>query len=327
MDKVYRLLDWLTINQAVDWLQDLTMTQVSDLNLLQLCDSGQCAAYVKVSGIEGLSADFDFSVVNALGMQKALSPLKLLHCGEYVESSLDLFGLVRAREESKGLPCSNDRNGPSVEVELEWFASVNLHSHTAFFKSTDIQALASKMNGAPEQLRTDENDSLRQQLEAERAARQAAEERLAKAQDDFSALSQQLARAEFAYESLSKMHSETTDRLHSFTDQLAQNSMQTAEIRAAMARLGDELEGESARRKAAEAREAQLKAEAKPAVLLTTAALLKLLESPVERPRPQGMKQSAIKDKILEKYPLRRLGSRNLDEVFSAANKAMSDAE
>lgn len=326
MDKVYRLLDWLTISQAVDWLQDLTMTQVSELNLLQLCDSGQCAAYVKASGIEGLSADFDYSVEHGLGMQKVLNPLKLLHCGDYVESSLDMFGLVRAREEPKAPPSSNDRLGPLLEVELEWCASVNLRTLTAFFKGTEIQALAGKMNGAQEQ-RTDENESLRQQLEIESAARQAAEDRLARAHADFSVLSQELARAQAANESLSKMHGETTDQLHSVQDQFAQNSMQTAVARAAMARIGEELEIESAKRKAAEAREAQLKAEAKPGVLLTVSALLKLLESPVERARPQGMNQAAIKDAILERFTVRGLKQRNLDEIFAAANKAMSDAE
>ena len=59
--------------------------------------------------------------------------------------------------------------------------------------------------------------------------------------------------------------------------------------------------------------------------LLATAALIKLIESPIDRPRPQGMKQSAIKSAILERFSFRGLKERNLDEIFSAANKAIAE--
>lgn len=61
--------------------------------------------------------------------------------------------------------------------------------------------------------------------------------------------------------------------------------------------------------------------------LLATAALIKLMESPTHRPRPQGMKQSAIKAAILERFSFRGLKERNLDEIFAAANKAISEAK
>lgn len=79
--------------------------------------------------------------------------------------------------------------------------------------------------------------------------------------------------------------------------------------------------------KAESARQETTQALAKRSQLLATAALIKLLESPVERPRPQGMKQAAIKAAILERFTLRGLKERNLDEIFAAANKAMSEAE
>jgi len=79
--------------------------------------------------------------------------------------------------------------------------------------------------------------------------------------------------------------------------------------------------------KAESARQEKTQVLAKRSHLLATAALIKLLESPVERPRPQGMKQAAIKAAILERFTLRGLKERNLDEIFAAANKAMSDAE
>jgi len=61
--------------------------------------------------------------------------------------------------------------------------------------------------------------------------------------------------------------------------------------------------------------------------LLAIAALLELLKAPTDRPRPRGMNQEAIRDSILEKFPLRGLGDRSLQEIFSNANKAKADAE
>lgn len=61
--------------------------------------------------------------------------------------------------------------------------------------------------------------------------------------------------------------------------------------------------------------------------LLAIAALIKLMESPTDRPRPQGMKQSAIKAAILERFSFRGLKERSLDEIFAAANKAISETE
>lgn len=71
----------------------------------------------------------------------------------------------------------------------------------------------------------------------------------------------------------------------------------------------------------------QAEAEAKPSHLLAVAALLELLKTPVERARPQGMNQAAIKADILERFKWRGLKDRNLDDIFAAANKAKADAE
>lgn len=64
-----------------------------------------------------------------------------------------------------------------------------------------------------------------------------------------------------------------------------------------------------------------------PSFRLAIAALLELLKSPVERPRPQGMNQAAIKAAILEKFPWRGLSDRSLEKIFATANKAKADAE
>lgn len=62
-------------------------------------------------------------------------------------------------------------------------------------------------------------------------------------------------------------------------------------------------------------------------LLTLIAALLELLKAPVERARPQGMKQEAIKAAILEQYPWRGLSDRSLQTIFAAANKAKAGTE
>ncbi len=65
----------------------------------------------------------------------------------------------------------------------------------------------------------------------------------------------------------------------------------------------------------------------KPSHLLAIAALLELLQAPIDHPRPQGMNQSAIKSAILDRLNWRGLSQRTLDAIFADANKAKTDAE
>ncbi|PTR29618.1 hypothetical protein [Pseudomonas sp. GV085] len=84
-----------------------------------------------------------------------------------------------------------------------------------------------------------------------------------------------------------------------------------------------------ARRALEEEREARLTAEAppKPSYILVISALLELLKDPVEHARPNGRPQSAIIGEILDRFPLHGLSERNLEEVFSEANKARKKIE
>lgn len=62
-------------------------------------------------------------------------------------------------------------------------------------------------------------------------------------------------------------------------------------------------------------------------LLTLIAALMELLKEPVEKPRPRGMNQEAIKATIMERFPVRGLGDRSLEEIFADANRARADAE
>jgi hypothetical protein len=61
----------------------------------------------------------------------------------------------------------------------------------------------------------------------------------------------------------------------------------------------------------------------KPSHFLAISALLDLLKEPVKHPRPNGLKQAAIIEFILERVESRGLSKRTLEDIFSAANKAM----
>lgn len=67
--------------------------------------------------------------------------------------------------------------------------------------------------------------------------------------------------------------------------------------------------------------------ENRPSRMLIIAALLELLKAPVDRPRPQGINQEAIKANILERFKWRGLSDRTLQEVFADANRAKKEAE
>ena len=60
----------------------------------------------------------------------------------------------------------------------------------------------------------------------------------------------------------------------------------------------------------------------KPSHFLAIAALLDLLKEPVKHARPNGLKQAAIIESILERVESRGLSKRTLEDIFSAANKA-----
>lgn len=91
--------------------------------------------------------------------------------------------------------------------------------------------------------------------------------------------------------------------------------------------LRRQLEQERVAKEAAEKRAESALAEAKPSHLLTIAVLLELLERPIPYPRSHRIKQDAIKNSIQNEFSWRGLSKRNLDDIFSSANKARKEAE
>ncbi|MDH1056348.1 hypothetical protein [Aquipseudomonas alcaligenes] len=156
MDKVYRLLAWMDINQAVDWLQDMTATQLTDRDLLQLCEAGQCYAYADVDGLTG----FNFSNPDC-------QVAKGIH---FVKNPMDAFA---SGWEPRTLFSEGEISGFGTG---EWSGDLPVWKRGPIFKPSDIEALAAKMNG--EDARATEIEGLRQELKCERDARKVIESEL-----------------------------------------------------------------------------------------------------------------------------------------------------
>ncbi|PTS82103.1 hypothetical protein DBR00_18500 [Pseudomonas sp. HMWF032] len=348
MDKLYRLLDWLTLSQAVDWLETLTQTKISDWNLLQLCESGQCAAYIESSGLDGVSADFAHSVVSGIGKQKVLNPIELLDCGEPKERVLNLFGLALVQEITEALPSSDDH---TQEMELDWCAKTSMYHLSALFKRAEVEALASKMNGENKQsadTRTEIQKLYSQlnclQLQLRDEDKKFAESELnpiqtAKIKRLEEALAAANARAEQAEKALTNVAELTKSKEADSQLHQIQNQTQAAVID----RLGQALaeanaraeQAEKALTKAAEATESNAESASqwfnKPAAnqpsnnhrpyLLTIAGLLSLL---LDRKRPNYNQGSAAK--AIAQKGWHGAGERQVNDLFAKANAAAKDA-
>lgn len=278
MEKAYRLLPWLDMAQAVDYLEYLTKTPITDPLFIQLCEAGECAVYLDCMGLDGESP------VDAGEGLPAYEPV--LGRGHCKVTTL-YFSRYRLAQTVIGpaLFLFDD----IIRSDREWIIRSNRELLSPIFKAAEIEALAAKMNEAPEHPSTAEIEDLRQQLEEEKAKR--------KAEREFWRQQDQHRRA---------VEEHLTEQLNR-----AESVIEYARECAAQA---------EAETKAAEA-------DPKPSHLLAIAVLLELLKAPVEFPRPRGMNQAAIKSAILEKFPWPGLSERNLEMIFAAANKAKAGAE
>ena len=253
MEKVYRLLDWLDMAQAVDWLKDMTNTQLNGITLLQLCGAGQCSVYFDClgRGVELVNEDEwpPFFPATGLGVAKVQRPIQFMDNSWEIE----LRGPVTV-------------SGTGARIEDGHF--VLSHRHDApgpRFKPADIQALAAKMNGVPDQVSTAaENVALRQEL-AENASEIAIlrqKRTLANAQADgertveFEALHKQLALMQHSLDDV-EARRETLHLRCSYTHQLLENSQaENAQLRELLAESDAKLKLQIIERTSTEVREA-----------------------------------------------------------------------
>ncbi|MBD9408474.1 hypothetical protein [Stutzerimonas stutzeri] len=170
MEKIYRLLAWLDMDQAVDWLQGLTATPLYPYDLLSLCASRRCSAYIDAEGL--LGSDDGHEVVGN-GIHKVLNPMVLAHVGTTAVAELALEGPVSLTEGEEG------EEGEEESFWAVWHSKkTSLRECKPLFVPAEIEALARMINGQPDQPNENELEYLRKQLEQERAAREASEAEL-----------------------------------------------------------------------------------------------------------------------------------------------------
>ena len=155
MEKVYLNLDWLEMGQAIDWLQDLTGTPVTHIELLQLCDSKQCDAYADVDGLTADELGFDTGAARGIHL---------------VTNPLQAFGTEWRPRETKTKGDTYTQVGASLA-----FTDIPPWKRGPIFQPSDIQALADRMNRTANQPTIVELEGLRQELERERSTRVMAE--------------------------------------------------------------------------------------------------------------------------------------------------------
>lgn len=288
MEKVYPLMQWLSTEEAVDWLQKLTSSRLGVFDLINLCDSGHCDIYVDLM-LEKLTNTETGMDVELCGEGKIVGALSCTH--ETTGAPLLTSGQFTVECDAYGVQSSKDAE-PEFIYGKKFYISGKRHP---LFKPTEIQALADKMNlvsGKPV-ASTTEQEVLRQQLERERSARIAAEAKVAQLQE---------------HRRIDANIAETSNEF--------------------MVCARRDLEQACAAKEAAETELLKLRnavhaAKEKPSYRLAVAALLELMSEP----NRTGKNQSGVQSEILQRFKnWRGLSQRNLDEIFSEANKAAKDA-
>ena len=145
MRKDYALLKWLTLDQALDALQEMTKLTTTDQTLVRLCEEGRCAAYVRIRSLTGKCTDaihdslggWTFQVFGA-GYQQVANPEFLLNQRKSKPVSVHMTGPVRT-----------ELSADSPEIGcVSWEASIEPEDQSLYLESSAISDLASEINGA-----------------------------------------------------------------------------------------------------------------------------------------------------------------------------------
>lgn len=186
MKKVYKLLPWLTTSDATHFLSQLTDTLVTADQLALFCEADHCSAYVACDGVKGEQCETLLTVC-AAGLQKLTRPEHMTR--EVVswdgQRPEEVLFAHRPLVAGPGWLYSKDSSPPRRKENLEWQITNDSKRYQAIFKPADIQALADKMNGAPDSASTAaENTDLLRELAENTAEIATLRQKLALAQPE-----------------------------------------------------------------------------------------------------------------------------------------------
>ncbi|NMX39391.1 hypothetical protein HBO34_16070 [Pseudomonas veronii] len=178
MERIYRLLAWLDLSQAVDFLGKLTGSPVGEGELSKLVYSKQCDAYIQALGLRGHYINDECFEVDVIGrgFQLVLG-IETLRKADKKNGKPEKrrFSLEGARYEP-----DPDDNEITLRAGYDYWEAVTEDEggYPVYFKPADIEALAARVNEVPEEPDTAQLEDLRQQLEQEKIAREAVEAEL-----------------------------------------------------------------------------------------------------------------------------------------------------
>ncbi|MBN1080357.1 hypothetical protein JNO13_06130 [Pseudomonas sp. 1079] len=178
MERIYRLLDWVDMAQAVDWLSALTGSPIGAKELSRLVFSKKCDVYIQALGLAGHYVNDAGCEVGVIGRG-----FQLVLGSETIRKADKKQGIPEKRRFSlEGARYEPDPQNHELAIRADhdyWEAVVeDDEGYPVYFKPSDIEALAARIKEVPEQASFAQVEDLRLQLEQEKAAREAAEAEL-----------------------------------------------------------------------------------------------------------------------------------------------------
>lgn len=141
-NKLYNLLEWLEMGQAVDWLRSMTGVTIKGEDLAALCNAGRCSVYVDADGATSYNEELAMCFT-LKGRGRVRS--EFLYTSPPNETQLHICGRFRAEFDCWHVePCDVYPGDlmPGLMFSMDgWYLP--------YFKSSDIKTLADKMNNEP----------------------------------------------------------------------------------------------------------------------------------------------------------------------------------
>lgn len=132
-------LQWLNLEQALQWLREEASIQLSKQGLISQCDAGQCLAYMNVDGLKGICSEGVsdeqgewFNAVYGVGKSQVLNPMGLVEAEGRDEVQLYIAGEVSQIKQA----------GANTYNNVDWVLTIRPEHCHLIFKTSDIVALA-----------------------------------------------------------------------------------------------------------------------------------------------------------------------------------------
>lgn len=173
MEKFYNLLEWLEINESLEYLALLTNTRLTPENLMFLCSQERCNAFL-ANLVDGESILPESGFLSRTIGTGTFHRIKFPHPHTWPTDEKRRFcvqGSVTQFDFSKrdqNVVAVTQRFGSRSVENCDWFVELGTDEYKPLFKRIDLNALADAMNGTATQ--ASEIERLRQALEQAQVA-------------------------------------------------------------------------------------------------------------------------------------------------------------